>query len=68
MNAEQRLKKLGVIEHFIGGGLSEWTACAKAGTTRAWYRHTKARLEEDGFEGLKDAPRSGRPRKNSDGK
>lgn len=68
MNAVQRLKKLGVIEHFIGDGCHESIACAAAGATPAWYRRTKARLAEDGFDGLKDAPRTGRPRKNQDGK
>jgi len=65
MNAIERVKKLGVIEHYIAQGCTEFMATMAAGVSLAWYKRNGARFAEEGIEGLRDQPRPGRPRKQS---
>lgn len=67
MKADERLKRMGAIEHMVSKGSGLVSACFAAGVSRAWYQRWSRRYEAYGYAGLSDLPRTGRPRKNRDG-
>lgn len=68
MKSAQRLNHLDAIEFKCNVlGHSECIACFVEGVSVAWSRRWRKRFEAEGFAGLEDRPRSGRPRKTNDG-
>lgn len=68
MKPAQRLHHLDAIEfNGVVLGQSEAVACMVEGVSVAWCRRWRKRFEAEGFAGLSDRPRAGRPRNKRDG-